>query len=177
MPLWSNFLMWEAGWLNREARWLNREAWWLNRETWWLNREAWSLNREVWWLNREAWWLNREVWRLNSSVPDCCPAVPDLIPASPQPTADCQSPGGLPLGVALGCRLTSVKGNRRENYENEPLVRQKHIKKTKGKKILSYQICDTGIKTCAKQKNPSGSRAQARRSTSQFLQLYGSDHM
>jgi hypothetical protein len=31
--------------------------------------------------------------------------------------------------VALGCGLTSVRGNRGENYENEPLVRQKHIKK------------------------------------------------
>ncbi len=71
---------------------------------------------------REAWWLN-------GSVPDCCPAVPGLNPASPQPTADCQSPGGLPPGMALGCRLTSVRGNRGENYENEPLVRKKHIKK------------------------------------------------
>jgi hypothetical protein len=48
-------------------------------------------------------------------------------PESPQTTADCQSPGGLPPGMALGCRLTSVRGNRGENYENEPLVRQKHI--------------------------------------------------
>jgi hypothetical protein len=30
--------------------------------------------------------------------------------------------------MALGCRLTSVRGNRGENYENEPLVR-KNIKK------------------------------------------------
>ncbi len=66
----------------------------------------------------EAWWLN-------GSVPDCCPAVPGSNPASPQPTADCQSPSGLPPGIALGCELTSVRGNRGENYENEPLVRQK----------------------------------------------------
>jgi hypothetical protein len=33
--------------------------------------------------------------------------------------------------MALGCGLTSVRGNRGENYENEPLVRQKHIKKKK----------------------------------------------
>ncbi len=74
--------------------------------------------------SREAWWLN-------GSVPDCCPAVPGSNPASPQPTADCRSPGGLPPGMALGCGLTSVRGNRGENYENEPLVRQKHIKKKK----------------------------------------------
>jgi hypothetical protein len=35
----------------------------------------------------------------------------------------------LPPGIALGCGLTSVKGNRGENNENEPLVRQKHKKK------------------------------------------------
>jgi hypothetical protein len=74
--------------------------------------------------HREAWWLN-------GSVPDCCPAVPGLNPASPQATADCQSPGGLPPGMALGCGLTSVRGNRGENYENEPLVHQKNIKKKK----------------------------------------------
>ncbi len=50
---------------------------------------------EVWWLNEEAWWLN-------GSMPDCCPAVPGFNPASPHPTADCQSPGGLPPGMALG---------------------------------------------------------------------------
>jgi hypothetical protein len=54
---------------------------------------------------------------------------------SPQPTADCNSPGGLPPGMALGCGLTSVRGNRGENSDNEPLVRQKHIKK---KKIYIY---------------------------------------
>jgi hypothetical protein len=31
--------------------------------------------------------------------------------------------------MVLGWRLTSVRGNREENYENEPLVRQKHTKK------------------------------------------------
>jgi hypothetical protein len=33
--------------------------------------------------------------------------------------------------MALRCGLTSVRGNRGENYENEPLVRQKHTKKKK----------------------------------------------
>jgi hypothetical protein len=79
----------------------------------------------------EAWWLNWEAWWLNGSMPDCCPAVPGSNPASPQPTADCQSPGGLPPGIALGCELTSVRGNRGENYENEHLVRQKNIKEKK----------------------------------------------
>jgi hypothetical protein len=31
--------------------------------------------------------------------------------------------------MALGCGLTSVRANRGENYENELLVYQKHIKK------------------------------------------------
>jgi hypothetical protein len=30
--------------------------------------------------------------------------------------------------MALGCGLTSVRGNRGENYKNEPLVRQKTYK-------------------------------------------------
>ncbi len=71
----------------------------------------------------------RETWWLNGSVPVCCPAVSGSNPASPQPTADCQSPGGLPPGMALGCGLNYVRGNRGENYENEPLVRQKEKKK------------------------------------------------
>jgi hypothetical protein len=33
--------------------------------------------------------------------------------------------------MELGCGLTSVRGNRGENYVNEPLVRQKHTKKKK----------------------------------------------
>jgi hypothetical protein len=33
--------------------------------------------------------------------------------------------------MALGCGLTSVRSNRGENYENEPLVHQKHLKKKK----------------------------------------------
>jgi hypothetical protein len=58
----------------------------------------------------KAWWLN-------GSAPDCCPAVQGTNPASPQPTADRQSSGGLPPGIALGCELTSVRGNRGENHE------------------------------------------------------------
>jgi hypothetical protein len=33
--------------------------------------------------------------------------------------------------MALSCRLSSVRGNRGKNYENEPLVPQKHTKKKK----------------------------------------------
>jgi hypothetical protein len=34
--------------------------------------------------------------------------------------------------MALGCGLTSVRGNRgKKNYENEPLVPQKHTRKKK----------------------------------------------
>jgi hypothetical protein len=56
----------------------------------------------------EAWWLN-------GHVPDCCPAVPGSNPASTQPTADSRSPGGLPLGMALVCGLSFVRGSRGEN--------------------------------------------------------------
>ncbi len=49
----------------------------------------------------------------------------------PSPQLTPNLPVGCHLGMALGCRLTSVRGNRGENYENEPLVPQKH---TKGKK-------------------------------------------
>jgi hypothetical protein len=67
----------------------------------------------------QAWWLN-------GSPPDCCPEVPGSNPASSQPTADCQSPGGLPSGMALGCGLTSVRGEREEKITvKKLLVRQK----------------------------------------------------
>ncbi len=58
----------------------------------------------------EGWWFN-------GSMPDCCPAVLGSNPESPPPTADCQSPGGLPPGMELGCGLTSGKGDRGENQE------------------------------------------------------------
>ncbi len=58
-----------------------------------------------------------EVWWFNGSALDCRPAVPGLNPASAQPTTDCQSPGGLPPGMVLGCGLTSLRGDRGENYE------------------------------------------------------------
>jgi hypothetical protein len=48
---------------------------------------------------------------------------------SPQLTANLLV--GSHLGMALACGLTSMRGNRGENYENEPLVRQKHTKKKK----------------------------------------------
>jgi hypothetical protein len=52
---------------------------------------------------------------------------------------------GCHLGWHLATGLISVRGNRGENYENEPLVPQKHIKK---KKIISttsnFKIFATG---------------------------------
>jgi hypothetical protein len=42
--------------------------------------------------------------------------------------------------MALGCGLTSVRGNRGENYENEPLVCQKHIKKNKNSLTLAIAV-------------------------------------
>ncbi len=68
-----------------------------------------------------------KVWWLNGSTSDCSPAVPGSNPVPPQPTADCQSSGGLPPGMALGWGLTSTRGDRGENYEKC----QKHIKKKK----------------------------------------------
>jgi hypothetical protein len=53
------------------------------------------------------------------NMPECCPAVPGLNPASPQPTADCQSPGGLPPGMALVCGLTSVRGDHQKTYKRK----------------------------------------------------------
>ncbi len=73
---------------------------------------------------QEAWWLS-------GRAPDCCPAVQGSNPASPQPTAECQSSGGLPPGMALGCGLTSARDDRGEIMRNEPLVRQKHEEKKK----------------------------------------------
>jgi hypothetical protein len=49
--------------------------------------------------------------------------------SSPQLTANLLV--GCHLGMALGCGLTSVRGNRGENYENEPVLPQKHTKKKK----------------------------------------------
>jgi hypothetical protein len=49
--------------------------------------------------------------------------------SSPQLTANLLV--GCHFGMALACGLTSVRGNRGENYENEPLVCQKHTKKKK----------------------------------------------
>jgi hypothetical protein len=35
--------------------------------------------------------------------------------------------GGLPPGIALGCELTSVRGNRGENYENtKKIIKKKY---------------------------------------------------
>jgi hypothetical protein len=48
---------------------------------------------------------------------------------SPQQTANLLV--GCHLGMALGCGLTSVRGSRGKNYENKPLVPQKHPKKKK----------------------------------------------
>ncbi len=73
-------------------------------------------------------------------------AVPGSNPASTQPTADCQSPGRLPPGMALGWGLTSVRGNRGENSENELLIRQKHIRKKKVLKCKQVWTCTDGQK-------------------------------
>jgi hypothetical protein len=88
-----------------------------------LGRSGGSI-REVWWLNREAWWFN-------GSAPDCCPAVPGSNLVSPQPTADCQCAGELPPGMALGCGLTFVRGNRGENYEKWTTASLKTYKEKK----------------------------------------------
>ncbi len=48
---------------------------------------------------------------------------------SPQLTANLLV--GCHPGMALGCGLTSVRGNRGKNYDNEPLVPQKQTKEKK----------------------------------------------
>jgi hypothetical protein len=52
---------------------------------------------------------------------------------------------GCHPGMALGCGLTSVRGNRGKNYENEPLVPQKHTKKKKNISTV-YCKCALGMK-------------------------------
>ncbi len=60
---------------------------------------------------------------------------------SPQLTANLLE--GCHLGMALGCGLTSVRGNRgKKNYKNGPLVPQKHTKKKK-KKLSARLHCKT----------------------------------
>jgi hypothetical protein len=70
---------------------------------------------------------------------------------SPQLTANLLV--GYHLGKALGCGLTSVRGNRGKNYENEPLnyeneplVPQKH---TKEKKVFSGQAAQFFLVFCS----------------------------
>jgi hypothetical protein len=58
---------------------------------------------------------------------------------SPQLTANLLV--GCHLGMELGCGLTSARGNRGENYANEPLVRQKHTKKKKTLSIVHFFNC------------------------------------
>jgi hypothetical protein len=57
---------------------------------------------------------------------------------SPQLTANILM--GCHLGMALDCGLTSVSGNRGENYENEQLVRQKHTKKKKKQQSINQLV-------------------------------------
>jgi hypothetical protein len=105
---------------------------------WWLNwGRCGGLIGKVWWLNLgRCGGLIGKVWWLNGSAPDCCPAVPGSNPASPQPTADCQSSGGLPPGIALGCELASARGDRGENYINTKNI---CIKKKKNE-VYTVQI-------------------------------------
>jgi hypothetical protein len=98
-----------------------REAWWLSggrhggsvvggMVAQWFRRHGGSVVGGMvaqWW---EARWLS-------GSPPDCCPAVPGSNLASPQPKADCKLSGGSPPEMALGCGLTSVRGDRGEDYE------------------------------------------------------------
>jgi hypothetical protein len=89
-----------------------------------ISTALWAFNTYKHKLSVVALW---KAWLLNGSAPDCCPVVSGSNSASPLPTADCQSPGGLPPGIALGCKLTSVRGDRGENYEKC----QKHKKEKK----------------------------------------------
>jgi hypothetical protein len=55
--------------------------------------------------------------------------------------------------MALGCGLTSVRGNRGKNYKNEPLVPQKHTKKKKIylRKFFIYPVKTYILKYCRTQ--------------------------
>ncbi len=89
----------------------------------------------------EAWWLN-------GSVPDCCPPVPGSNPVSPQPTADCQSPGGLQPGMALGCELTSVRKKKLRKMScwfAKKICKKKNIIPTSLCLALAYLIHDPYI--------------------------------
>jgi hypothetical protein len=69
-------------------------------------------------------------------MPDCCPAVPGSNPASPQPTADCQSPGGLPPGMALACGLTSVRATEEKITKMNPGSPKTYKEKKKKKSFF-----------------------------------------
>ncbi len=70
---------------------------------------------EAWWLNWEARWLNMGgvVAQSERHGGSSGGMMAQKEPESPQTTANCQSPGGLPPGMSLGCRLTSVRGQQR----------------------------------------------------------------
>ncbi len=127
-----------------KALWFNGKAWWFkgrrggSREGVVVQGKAWWFNGKAWWFFGKAWWfkgrhggsregmvvrwegvvVQEKAWWFNDSTSDCCPAVLGSNPVSPQPAADWQFSGGLPPGMALGCGLTSVRGDRGENYEN-----------------------------------------------------------
>ncbi len=90
----------------------------------------------------EAWWLN-------GSAPDCNTSFPGSNLTSPQPIGECQSPGGLPPGIALGCRLTSVRGTEEKITKNKPLISQKHIKKKKQINRGIAGLCRIGTRKCS----------------------------
>jgi hypothetical protein len=71
----------------------------------------------------EAWWLS-------GNAPHCCPAVPESEFSVSLAHSWLPSSGGLPPGMALGCGLTSVRGDRGENYEKWTVSSpKKYIKK------------------------------------------------
>ncbi len=61
-------------------------------------------------------------------------------------TTDYLSPDGLPPAMKLDCRLTSVRGNTEEKItKNEPLVRQKHIKKKLYMTHSTHSLSSAGL--------------------------------
>jgi hypothetical protein len=80
-----------------------------------------------------------------SDAPGCCPVAHQAVVLQsrvrirrlPSPQLIANLLVGCHPGMALGCGLPSVRGNRGKNHENEPLVPQKHTKKKKQFQTLS----------------------------------------
>jgi hypothetical protein len=70
---------------------------------------------------------------LSNKIQSCCPAVPGSNPASPQPTADCQSTGGLPPRDGTWLRADLCEGQQRKKLRKWTAGSPKTYKEKKKK--------------------------------------------